>query len=280
MSLRYTVICALLMAAVLLLGYGNYRVWFSPWAVPPKIGQVKKGEIRPELPNPAGIAKEAQLLEGFSVIAEKNVFNPDRKEFSTAAAAAMSKPISRPQVTLQGVVLAEGYQSASIVNPGRPLHKGERETKSVRIGDMVGEYKLSKILPDRILLEAGEDSFEVLLYDPRSPKKRMEVKTATPPAAITSSVAAPPGPGVPPLVVAPVPAPGQTQPPRPAVPAPVPRAPGQAQGGYQPVSVPGSSCRKFAGHPGPGTVEGEAAEPRGRTPRVKRNQASKGVLWG
>jgi hypothetical protein len=113
------------------------------------------------------------------VIAEKNVFNPDRKEFSTAAAAAMSKPISRPQVTLQGFVLAEGYQSASIVNPGRPLHKGERETKSMRIGDMVGEYKLSKILPDRILLEAGEDSFEVLLYDPRSPKKRVEVKTAT-----------------------------------------------------------------------------------------------------
>jgi Type II secretion system protein C len=265
MSLRYTVICALLMAAVFLLGYGNYRVWFSPWAVPPKIGQVKKGEIRPELPNPAGTAKEAQLLEGFSVIAEKNVFNPDRKEFSTAAAAAMSKPISRPQVTLQGVVLAEGYQSASIVNPGRPLHKGERETKSVRIGDMVGEYKLSKILPDRILLEAGEDSFEVLLYDPRSPKKRVEVKTATRPAAITSSVAAPPGPGVPPLVVAPAPTPAQLpQPPRPAVPAPVPRAPGQAQGGgYQPVPSPIPPAASSPATPDPGLWRGRRPNPAG-----------------
>ncbi len=256
MSLRYTVFCALLSAAILLLGYENYRVWFSPWRPPARAGQVKKGEVHP-VPQAPAAAKGAELLEGFNVIAEKNLFNPDRKEFSTAAAAAMSKPITRPQVMLQGVVLTDGYQSASIVNPGRPLHKGERETKSVRIGDMVGEYKLSKILPDRILLEAGEDSYEVLLYDPRSPKKRAQVKTATPPAAITSSVAVPPGPGVPPLVVAPVPAPGQAQPPRPALPLPAPRAPGQGQvGGQQPVPSPVPPAAISPAAPDPGLWRG------------------------
>jgi hypothetical protein len=59
---------------------------------------------------------------------------------------------------------------------------------TLKIGDKVGEYTLAKILSDRISLEAPGDTFEVLLYDARMPKKRMEVKTETKPAAVTSSL--------------------------------------------------------------------------------------------
>ena len=44
---------------------------------------------------------------------------------------------------------------------------------NLKIGDRVGEYKLVKILPDRIALEAMEDTFEVLLSDPNKPKQRI-----------------------------------------------------------------------------------------------------------
>ena len=46
----------------------------------------------------------------------------------------------------------------------------------LKIGDRIGEYKLAKILPDRIALEAMEDAFEVLLCDPAKPKKRIYEK--------------------------------------------------------------------------------------------------------
>jgi FKBP-type peptidyl-prolyl cis-trans isomerase len=78
-------------------------------------------------------------------------------------------------VILYGVTIAGDFQAASLVNPGRPLKKGERETMTVKIGEKIGEYKLAKIQPDRITMESNGDSFEVLLYDSRNPKKRMEV---------------------------------------------------------------------------------------------------------
>ena len=43
---------------------------------------------------------------------------------------------------------------------------------TVKLGDQIGEFKLAKILPDRITMEAAGDSFEVLLYDPRTPKTK------------------------------------------------------------------------------------------------------------
>jgi hypothetical protein len=42
----------------------------------------------------------------------------------------------------------------------------------------MGGYKLAKIMPDRITMEAPGDSFDVLLYDPKAPKKRVETRIA------------------------------------------------------------------------------------------------------
>lgn len=36
-------------------------------------------------------------------------------------------------------------------------------------------------------MEAGEDSFEIFLYDPKTPKKRVDIKTESKPGAITSA---------------------------------------------------------------------------------------------
>lgn len=239
MSSRYEILCILLFFIVLILGYENYETWSSPPAVTPKKDAEKKGETKPDSPIPAVALKETAPREAFNTIAEKNIFNPDRKEFSTTEAAAVAKPLARPQISLYGVVIAENYQFASIINPGRPLHKGERETKTIKIGDMVGEYKLTKILSDRIVMEAGEDSFEVLLYDPRAPKKRVEVRTPTQPATVTSTLPTPTPPGMakpaspsgPPTVVTPAPGTPPPPTPRPAAPLPAPGLPGAAPGG-------------------------------------------------
>lgn len=218
-SSKYGILCILLFFIVLILGYGNYEMWSSPSGMNTKKESGKKGETRADSPAPAATSKETVPQEAFSVIAEKNVFNPDRKEFSTTAAAAMAKPVARPQITLFGVVIDNNFQTASIINPGRPLHKGERETKTLKVGDMVGDYKLAKILPDRIVMEGGEDSFEVLLHDPKAPKKRVEVKTPTQPATITSTSST-----VTPAVAQPAPPAGMPQPASsPVIPAPTPR---------------------------------------------------------
>jgi hypothetical protein len=217
MSFRLGVFCFILSLLVLLLAYQNYEIWSQPIGVVVAKGAMKKTEIKTENPILPTMTKEVPPRESFFTIAEKNIFNPDRKEFPLLL-TEQAKPVVRPQVILYGVVVGDGFTTASVVNPGRPLKKGERETLTVKIGDPVGDYKIAKILPDRIVMEAAGDSFEVLLFDPRSPKRRVEVKTAATPATITSTL-----PGSP---QAPTPVPGEISRPIPVPiqPTPLPRA--------------------------------------------------------
>lgn len=199
MSLRYGILSLLAFLIILLLVFKNYEVWtLSPPSVPEK-GTPKKPEVKTEPPPLMAGKAESESIASFIFIAEKNIFSPERKEFPVFPDPTKEKdkekdkkPIVRPQVVLYGVTIAGEYQAASIGLVGKTLQKGERGFMTVRIGDRIGDYKLGKILTDRITLEAPEDQFEVLLYDPNAPKKRIYARTENKPAAITSTIPTPP----------------------------------------------------------------------------------------
>jgi hypothetical protein len=244
MSWRYGIFSLLLFVAVVLLAQKNYHVWTQPIETFQEEGRAKKAEPRVEGAFVPGRQQEATSIASTIAISEKNIFNPDRREFSFATPEP-SKPMARPQIILYGVTIAKDFEAASLVQPGRPLRKGEREMLTLKIGEKVGEYKLAKVLPDRITLESGEDSFEVLLYDANAPKKRAVVRTEVKPAEVKSTAPAPVAAPSPP---APVPVPKAAEAPKPGQPsrervmeAPLPR----------PVTPPSPSF--------PGTL-------RGRTP--------------
>jgi hypothetical protein len=150
---------------------------------------IKKSGEKIETP-PAEEALRQFIPGSASSISEKNIFSPERKDFSFPGAGG-KKPIVRPKIILYGVTIAGDYQAASIVNPGRPLHKGERETITLRLGEQIAGYKLAKVWSDRITMEAEGDSFEVLLYDAREAKKRTEAKTDNSPTGVTNPFVVP-----------------------------------------------------------------------------------------
>ena len=203
MTLKYGVLCLFALLIAILLAFKNYEIWMMPLDVPLEKAAPKKSSVKPEGSQPPGEQKDpkaAPSIASYIFIAEKNPFHPDRKEFPVLTAAAppaeVKKPVVRPQVTLFGVTISGDYRSASISYPGRPLQKGEREVSTIKIGDRVGEYKLAKILEDRIGLETPEDHFEVLLYDGKTPKKRVYVRTeSSPPPAPPGTPPAPSAPG-------------------------------------------------------------------------------------
>jgi hypothetical protein len=222
MSWRYGIFSLLLFVAVVLLGLKNFDVWTQPMETLQEEGRAKKGETKGESALLTGRQKEATSIASTITISEKNIFNPDRREFSFTN-PEQSKPMSRPQIILYGITIGKDYQAASLVHPGRPLQKGEREMITLKIGEKVGEYKLAKILPDRITMESGDDSFDVLLYDASAPKKRAVVRTEVRPAEVKSTAPAPSQP-------APVPVPKAAEAPKPGQPsrervmeAPLPR---------------------------------------------------------
>ena len=189
MKLRYGVVNVLLCFIIFLLIFKKDQIWTPPQVTDKKEG-VKKSESSTEFLRASPVPPGASFRDSLMVIAEKNIFNPDRKEFSLPAVEP-AKPMSRPPIQLYGVMITNDLQTVSIANPTKPLPKGEREIKTIKIGDRVGDYRLTQILPDRITLEAPGDSYEVLLYDPKSPKKRTAVMTPSKPAEITSAL---PGP--------------------------------------------------------------------------------------
>ena len=218
MNLRYGVVNVLLAFIIFLLIFKNDEIWTKPQMAPKKDG-VKKSEFPaaeslPVLPAAGG----SSIRESLMVIAEKNIFHPDRKEFDLPAAVP-AKPTARPSIQLFGVLISNDLKAVSIANPSKPIPKGERETKTMKIGDRVGDYQLTQIMADRIILEAPGDTYEVLLYDPKSPKKRIAVKTPSKPAEVTSAFPAlapqPPTPSG--IAPAPMPMPS----PIPSLPRPV-----------------------------------------------------------
>ena len=222
MSWRYGIFSLLLLVAVVLLASKNYDVWTQPMEALQEEGKAKKGGTKVEGAFVTGRQKETTSIASTIAISEKNIFNPDRREFSITT-PEQSKPMARPQIILYGVTIAKDYEAASLVHPGRPLRKGEREMITLKIGEKVGEYKLAKILPDRITMESGDDSFDVLLYDTNAPKRRAAVRTDARPPEVTSTVPAPSPP-------APVPVPKAAEAPKPGEPsrervmeAPLPR---------------------------------------------------------
>lgn len=210
MSSRYGVLSFLLFLAVLLLAFKNYETWGQPQAMTSRKEAVEKTEAKGEVLPATGSAKGKSAGDSSGVISEKNIFTPDRKEFSILIPAQEQPKLPlRPPIQLSGVMITDDVQTAFIINPGRSLPKGERATKTLKIGDQVGDYKLTKIMADRVTFEAPGDTYEVLLYDPKAPKRRAEVQTHVKPAEITSALPGPPPSPLP----APLPAVPRTIPP-------------------------------------------------------------------
>jgi type II secretory pathway component PulC len=261
MSVKYIFSTFLLLFVIALLGVRNYEVWTQPVEVAAENGPTKKQRKDSQAaPMVMESKRDPNSIASYILIAEKNIFNPERKDFPVAP-VEQNKAKVRPQVILHGVTIAGDFQVASITNPGRPLRKGERETMTLKIGQKIGEYNLAKILPDRITMESNGDSFEVLLYDSKNPKKRTEVKTEVKPGTVMTTQPAPASPSSPAAASATAPAPAPAgkvlpaaivekpkeppqQPIAPPVPTPTPRnippqfQPRRGAPAYPPTSPP------------------------------------------
>ena len=190
MSFKYGVFGIILSFLILFLAIKSYEAWTHSVEVAPDKGTMKKSEAKVNYPPSTPVAQDPSATKTYISIAEKNIFNPERKDFPITApgSGTSMRPMARPQIILYGITLTKDYQSVSIVQPGRALRKGEREMMTLKVGERIGEYKVAKIFPDRITLEAEGDTFEVSLYDLGKPKQRKDVKTETKPASVTTAI--------------------------------------------------------------------------------------------
>ena len=216
MSRRFWLIDLLLILIFLFLVVKVYDVWTHSGKVAWEAPLSRQKPQSPPAPGTLAVKKEVPPPNRYQSISEKNLFNPERKEFASSLTSDGRKALTRPDLELFGVVVGGEYHSAIISNPDRKLGKGQRETITVKVGDRVGGYQVAKILEDRIVLEMNGDAFDLLLYDPSRPKKRPAV---TPPARPAPTPVTPTRPATPPSPGGP-----QPQPPIPSQPPVLPPA--------------------------------------------------------
>jgi hypothetical protein len=208
MSRRFLALNVVLAIVSIALAVGIVRTLIVRRALPP-----------PGAPRTATVpAPPTQNIDsdpsGYAVIADRNLFNPNRSE-TAVAMAPVAKPI------LHGVVINGAKSRAFLEEPAAKRIAG------YSAGDMIGGGQIQRISDDRVVIARPEGLLEVLLRDPSKPK---------PPAvAAAPAQQAPPGAPTPPPEV-----PSQVAPSAPvrsrqsAAPLPAPAASGVPNSGMAP----------------------------------------------
>jgi hypothetical protein len=81
-------------------------------------------------------------------------------------------------------VIADDYRKALISNPEAKTQG--RTNRWVTPGDSVGNFKVSAILKDRLILKEGPRKYEVLLYDDDQPNKGKAVASGSKRTVVSS----------------------------------------------------------------------------------------------
>ncbi|MBW2050376.1 MAG: hypothetical protein JRJ09_17890 [Deltaproteobacteria bacterium] len=223
---RIWLINLILILGALFFGLKAYGVWTrdvaSPLQTPPREtrkGPAGKGGLKKGLPKKRLLPESA-----FSVVVEKNLFAPERKEVKPEAAKPKAKAPQPPKkspleekkieaslkaITVYGVVVSDDYRGALVTDVKKPpppekkksirrrprVKRGPakqpapkgRGVRWVQVGDELGEFKVAGIMKDRIVLKRGEKSYERPVYDKDKPKARRALVARAGPTVISTS---------------------------------------------------------------------------------------------
>jgi hypothetical protein len=137
------------------------------------------------------VAVQPPSVMEYVVIAEQNVFNPERK---IPAEKKDEKPLPKPEFVLYGTLIADDTRMAFLDDlkaPYTSLGRGKRQ-RTLRIGSNLSGYTLSEVYPDRVVMVRGEDRMELRVIDASKAKTR---DTGSGPAGTASAAQQPPAGG-------------------------------------------------------------------------------------
>jgi hypothetical protein len=231
-----------LAAAVVLTGIMSLEVWTAPDEAVPEFRAAADAETPP--PDKKLVERAASPEANYGIVAEKNLFSPDRSDPLSPASGPGKPRLSEKMIFLYGVVTLDGREQALVSDPesGSKAAGGKAGDKWVRVGDRIGNFTVAEIGRDRIVVKDGADRYDLLLYDENKPVS-LENEQLPPAAAPTVVVTGPEAavPAAPAASAAPAAGSNQAAPGAPSSGAVVPGAPtggGEKSGEYKIVNTP------------------------------------------
>ncbi|MBS1223160.1 MAG: pilus assembly protein PilZ [Proteobacteria bacterium] len=135
----------------------------------------------PELPAVAPLERfQLSPPDWYGEMTARPLFIADRRpEPPPPDDAAPEKPPAGPEqkFMLFGVMIAPGTQAA-LLRAQEPNAK----TARIKLGEMIGEWRLDAVFPDRVVLRKGRETQDLPLTRPRKPAKPRAKRAGTQPA--------------------------------------------------------------------------------------------------
>ena len=149
----------------------------------------------------AAQAPQAPSLMEYTVIAEQNLFHPERR---IPPEKTEAPPLPKPEFVLYGTMISDELTLAYMEDQKAPQStagRGKRQTP-VKKGESLSGFVLKEVGPEKVVMVRGEEQMDVYLNDTARPKKREGMVgtapsapaavTGTPPPAVPSRAAAVP----------------------------------------------------------------------------------------
>ena len=121
-------------------------------------------------------------LSSYTIIADNNLFHPERKIPVEKKTSEEQQPLPKPDVVLYGTLITDSLSLAYLEDlkaqrstPGR----GRRQT-AMKIGDTLSGFTLKEIDTDKIVMAKGEEKMTVYVRDPLKRKTREGVTQPQP----------------------------------------------------------------------------------------------------
>lgn len=180
-------------------GVKAYGIWFGGDKPDPEMQAVEDHRTLPPKRSFSRVIKKRVPPEStYSVVVSKNLFSKQRRELipekkdRKGKDAAGSSPKEKDlreflgRITLYGVIITDDHKTALVVysekkrtfsKKRRPRSKtGAKTTRWLKEGDTLESFKVTGILEDKLLLMAGGNSYDLLLYDKDKPKSRVAIR--------------------------------------------------------------------------------------------------------
>jgi type II secretory pathway component PulC len=201
MNSRIWLINVALLGIVSFFGIKTYGVWSHPGGIPEKKTTFKSAVRSAKTPI-AATRKKMPPAGVYDIIVKKDLFDPERQhvveEVSEKETDVKDVPTMSTNVFLYGVVLTQSSRQALMTDPDKKTRR--KKVLWVREGDNLGDFRVSRIEREKVVLEKDGKTYDISLYDKKKPKSQLPVRAKRvekPKVATVESVAPKIKPNVP-----------------------------------------------------------------------------------
>jgi len=162
----------------LLLSLGIYPLFNANFGL--ILTSSKKPVLGPEVKAPA--SETLPVLSDYVVIAEKNLFHPER---TIPVEKKEKKPLPKPDFVLYGTLINSDTNKAFMDDLKAPYStpgRGKRQ-RILRQGDSLSGFKLKEVLEDRVVMTRAGESIEVRLDDQKGQRGKASDLASTVPVS-------------------------------------------------------------------------------------------------